>query len=727
MRKLWVRFFSLVGILFALPAVAYSAAPPLQIRVLSTRPDMVTGGQALVRIDVPATVALNSVRATLNGSDVTGELHAEEAAHRLTGLITGLVDGRNAFTAGGGPGENSTLTLINHPITGPVFAGPKEEPFVCETGGFNLRSGGTLGPPIDESCSVQTRVDYYYRSTTGGSLKSLPDPQARPADLAHTTISSGATVPFIVRIETGTIDRGVYQTAMLHDPAHEPAPDFTTRPAGWNGRLIYMFGGGCVNGWYRQGSVTGGVENDFLLGQGYALASSSLNVFGNNCDDLLSSETMMMVKEHFIDAHGPPLFTMGLGCSGGAEQMYPIAQNYPGLLDGFIAGCSFPDIVSGIPPAFSDARLLNHYFKTDANGYKDQQRLAISGLVSLASMIQVDEISSGRINATEFCPNMLNPALRYNAQTNPKGARCDIYDHAANSYGRDPATGFAFRPLDNVGVQYGLKALNDGVISKEEFFDLNQKIGGFDQDGNLSPQRSVAAVQGLRAAYKTGRVLNGAGGLATTPVIDYRVYEDDVPGGNPHLRYYSFAIRARMQKANGYHDNQIMLTEDRSGGRELFSTGSPVLRSAIASMDLWLSHLSTDMSGDAQIVKLRRAKPVDLVDACWSHDEPAPKIVEEQVYGSGECEQLYPSASFPRGIAGSPIAGDTLKCRLKPIDPADYEPRFTPAESERLKRIFPDGVCDWSKPGIEQQRFAEVWQTFVPALAFPHTDSAPHP
>lgn len=43
-----------------------------------------------------------------------------------------------------------------------------------------------------------------------------------------------------------------------------------------------------------------------MLRQGYAIASSPLNVYGNNCDDVLSAETVMMVKEHFIEAYGVP-------------------------------------------------------------------------------------------------------------------------------------------------------------------------------------------------------------------------------------------------------------------------------------------------------------------------------------------------------------------------------------------------------------------------------------
>jgi hypothetical protein len=82
------------------------------------------------------------------------------------------------------------------------------------------------------------------------------------------------------------------------------------------------------------------------------------------------------------------------------------------------------------------------------------------------------------------------------------------------------------------------------------------------------------------------------------------------------------------------------------------------------------------------------------------------------VYGSGRCEQLYPSASFPRGVAGSPIAGDAIKCQLKPIDPEDYKVKFTENEISRLKEIFSGGVCDWSKPGVEEQGLAGTWITY---------------
>jgi hypothetical protein len=317
----------------------------------------------------------------------------------------------------------------------------------------------------------------------------------------------------------------------------------------------------------------------------------------------------------------------------------------------------------------------------------------------------MDKAHAGRITVGEFCP--LPSELRYHATTNPKGARCNLYDHVVNVYGRDPQTGFARRPLDNIGIQYGLDALNEGVISKEQFLDLNEKIGGYDRDGHTAARRTVADLAAVRAAYRTGRLLNGGGGLATTPIIDYRAYQDDVPTGNPHLRYQSFATRARLQKANGYVDNQIMLTEDlRAGG---YSTRSTVLREALAQMDRWLTRLTDDTSSDPKIVKLRRAKPADLVDACWSRDAIAKKIVEKQEYRAGRCNDLYPSSSFPRGVAGAAVTTDIIKCQLKPIDPSDYRVAFTAEETLRLRKILPDGVCDWSRPGVAQEGLAGTW------------------
>ncbi len=251
------------GTIFAMPRTCYigvsllvltfgvrvwSAEPePLRITVLSSRAELVSGGDALVRVE---TAAREDVQVRLNDLDVTSSFQLSKDGPGLVGLVTGLRNGENELVANVGSARGS-LKLTNYPITGPILSGPHEQPFICETERFKLQSGEMLGPALDSTCMVKTRVDYYYRATGVDKLVPLIDPQAPPAETAQITTWNGETVPYVVRIETGTINRAVYQIAMLEK--------------GWNEKLIYTFGGGCPGGWFRQGATTGGVDNDAML------------------------------------------------------------------------------------------------------------------------------------------------------------------------------------------------------------------------------------------------------------------------------------------------------------------------------------------------------------------------------------------------------------------------------------------------------------------------------
>ncbi len=63
-------------------------------------------------------------------------------------------------------------------------------------------------------------------------------------------------------------------------------------------------------------------------------------------------------------------------------------------------------------------------------------------------------------------------------------------------------------------------------------------------------------------------------------------------------------------------------------------------------------------------------------------------------------------------VSPFPASSDIVKCQLKPLTPSDYSVAFTPAQWEWLQAIFPSGVCDWSKPGIEQQDLLGTWVFF---------------
>lgn len=719
-------------------------AADLRISTLSNKPHLISGGNALVRIEVPKPVALSKVAVTLDGTNVTSMFRPEAGSHALIGVVTGLNTGNNKLVATtDGPGRSrhsAELNITNYPITGPIVSGPHQTPFICQTQSFRLPDGSFLGSALDVDCAAPTRVNYVYRSTAGGGLMPLPSTTTLPADVATTTTLDGVTVPFVVRVETGTMNRGIYQNTILHDPTKEPAPSPFAPPKGWNKRLIAMHGGGCPGGWHIQGAAMGANILDVTrLGEGYALFINTLNHPSNSCNPFLAGETTMMGKEHFIETFGRPAFTVSTGCSGGAYTSLQIADAFPGLFDGVHISCTYPDALS-IALSGLDSRLLSRYYLTDnASGFTESQIVAVSGHKNARAWYDL-ALQSGR---TDPVPGRSDPipvgllgpytsavwspvvpaAARYHPTSNPAGARPTIFDATRNIYGVDAATGFALRPFDNVGVQYGVAQLNAGTISKAQFLHLNERIGGYDQDANYAANRTVGSVEAIRRAHQSGVTLGGSGGLASIPVFDTSViYDDDQVY---HYQWFHFAARARMLDQNGHTKNHVMWRGGAPITDLLGGTPSPIgsaVNALVASESWrlftnWVAAYKADGSSAPVLDKVLRHKPAAAVDGCFTKSTTPQFIAEPQTLSSApdtQCNALWPSWSFPRLQAGGPLHANTLKCRLRPLDPADYAVSFSAEEWARLAAIFPQGVCDWSRPGDGQTPIVP-WASFGPS------------
>jgi hypothetical protein len=82
-------------------SVAAAAKSPddLDIITVSTRPDTVSGGDVLVRINVRPGVAVNDLLILLNGQAVTSAFRPEAGGHSLLGLVEGLNIGDNNLVA----------------------------------------------------------------------------------------------------------------------------------------------------------------------------------------------------------------------------------------------------------------------------------------------------------------------------------------------------------------------------------------------------------------------------------------------------------------------------------------------------------------------------------------------------------------------------------------------------------------------------------------------------
>jgi hypothetical protein len=245
-----------------------------------------------------------------------------------------------------------------------------------------------------------------------------------------------------------------------------------------------------------------------------------------------------------------------------------------------------------------------------------------------------------------------------------------------------------------VGVQYGLAALNAGVITATQFLNLNEKIGGYDRDENYIAQRTVGDIGAIKRAYEAGLTLSGGGGMSSIPVFDFTgIYSEDTT--NYHMQWEHFAARERMREANGNSDNHVMW-------RAIPATIALDAPARIV-FDQWMEAYTADTSNLPQRQKVISHKPAGAVDGCFT--SATTFVAEPQTFSSQPnttCNTLLPSYAFPRYIAGGPLAANKHKCQLKPIDSADYKVTLTGAEMVRLQAIFPNGVCDWSKPGVNQ-------------------------
>ncbi len=691
--------------------------PPaaLTVSVLSSRPDTVTGGSALVDVALPAGVAASGVKLSANGTDVTSVLATSADGMHLRGLVTGLAVGDTTLVADfTGGTRRAELKVTNHPLTGPVFSGPHLTPFECRT----TQSG--LGAPIDTDCSVTTRYDWFYFTAAGARLP-LADPLApRPADLTTVTTIDGRTVPFIVRVESGTINRSIYRIAVLDDPVAAGVLNAT----GWNGRIVFRFGESTA-AQYNQGSnsvtdavKTNDVQNFEALKRGFAYVVSTLNINKVNVNDVLAAETAMMIREHIAKDYGLPRWMVGMGGSGGAIQQMLIAQNYPGVLDGIMPDAAFPDVFS-TALAVSDCRLLNRYFI--ANPTSDAVRKGFEGHLK-GTCANWDAGNGDAVLATNGSINpacgLLDQSKVYDPVTNATGARCTVYDINVNTLGRDPLTGAARRPLDNVGVQYGLAALKAGTITTTQFMDVNAGVGGFDVDGNIVARRTSADPLALKLSYDKGRLGSGSGGLATVPILHLRAYAE--PAGDIHTIYNDIKIREQLLKANGRADNQVIWVLPNPGLAPLLGLGAAqqaVL--TVLANDTFLARLTLMTTGldaigsdpaPSTADKVARLKPAEAVDSCWGVADAVQYKETATLSGPGVCNTLYPKTIPPRMVAGEPITDDVVKCQLKAVEESDYLPAvFTATEKVRLANVFAGGVCDYAKPGVAQSKVEGTW------------------
>ena len=747
-----------------------NTTPRAAVSTLSNRADLVSGGSVLVEVKLPPGTPAAKLRVDVDGVDVSPAF-ATRADGRTVGLVTGLKNGANTVTARSSDNSfaGSQLVVTNHPIGGPVLLASQIMPFVCATPTPTPEVGTTPGTnasglktnAIDAQCNIATEYKLFYRTKTpvsvtagdGGCRFVLPDPSPtltnptpstpadscfQPYDPATTAASlvagttpttaggaAGTAIPYIVRVERGTVNRGIYDVAVLFDPG-KPWTAAAPQPQ-WNGKVVYTFGASTGQPRRQYRSEQSWVD-DAALSRGFMVVDNSMNDSLYNSNRVLNAETVIMMKELVTKSYGEILFTMGNGCSGGSIGQNTAASIYPGLLDGIQVACDYPDSITTGIEVTDCVLLVNLYVNPQwqalmvglTQAQINAKKAAISGHLDQLGCQSWNNFFGFNNKPGNYVPTLvvdqttgaiapvgaprnncqLPAAMVYDAVSNPSGPRCGDADAAVAVFGKVPGTQRAAETTDNVGVQYGFKALLAGAITPEEFVTLNERIGGVDADSNATAARAQADASALEIAYRAGIVSSGRQ-LGKLPIIDQRGYDEQ----GIHYIWRSFSERDRLDADAGSHANQVMW---RYGTGLIAPPASGLTLMSFLTMDTWLSNLAktapksfmNDERTQAQVVA---AKPASAFDFCYLGSDPAyaNKVTDFTVCDSDP--RLVAHAS-PHQVAGGPRTENILKCQLKPLNLADYTGvTFNAAQQARLTATFVGGVCDWSKPGVGQQ------------------------
>ncbi|MCW2773317.1 MAG: hypothetical protein JWN91_1643 [Nocardioides sp.] len=713
-RLVLVLLAVLAPLLAVLPSSGSSAAPQgrLTIEVLSNRSDLISGGDALVAVRVPKGVRPGQVRVRLGDRDVTQRFSTRGG--RLLGLVTGLDVGRNVLRATAPGARPARAVVVDHPNGGPLFSGPHSTHYVCQESA------------TDAQCNEPATYDYLYKSTNPATPDLQPyDPANPPTDVATTTTDQGVEVPFVVRREQGYQDRDRYTILALFRPGR--AWSAVAPQKQWNHKLLVTHGGGCGASYTPGGpplaDYSGTLEGVpavtpsyvTALGLGFAVVSTALDNTGHNCSVAMNAESVLMAKERLVERYGLLRYTIGTGCSGGSIAQHTVANAYPGIYQGLITSCSYPDTFTA-GAQFADYHLLRLYFEDPSRWgtgvvWSPTQMAQVEGHASHLNAVVADEgLFKAALNPENACPGTTDPVAgdpktRYDSETNPTGVRCSVLDLLVNQLGRRPESvwtpqekaaghGFGGIPFANKGILYGLSALKAGTITPAQFVDLNAKVGGLDVDSELIADRTAGDPATIARAYRTG-LIDEANHLDEVAMINHGGPDP----GIAHDYAHAFWTQERLQADQGNTDNRVMwfgptpLIGDVNWANE-----------ALTKMDEWLSAVEKDTGSRPLARKVATDRPDDVTDRCVVGEAADACDVEE-------LQVLQTRLSTPRQEAGGPVANDKVACRLEPLDPSVFDfmlVPFTDDEWATLEATFPDGVCDWSQPGRGQGP-AQTW------------------
>ena len=378
------------------------------------------------------------------------------------------------------------------------------------------------------------------------------------------------------------------------------------------------------------------LDNSYVeaLRRGFAVMSTALANTGHNCNVAHNAESLMMAKERLVERYGTIRYTIGTGCSGGSVAQHTVANAYPGIYQGLVTTCSYPDVMSP-GSQFADYHLMRAYFENPATWgpgvvWSPTQMADVEGHLTPVNAVTADEgLFKSAINPEHACAGVPEPvagdtSTRFDSDTNPGGVRCDILTLMRNQLGPRPESVWS---AQEKAVGHGLlRAARSATRACSTASRRSRADGSRPSSSSTSTRRSAASTStptrspcarratpaSIANAYRTG-LLNEFSNTSEIAMINHG-------GPDPGIAHdYAHAVwsHLRLQRSQGHTDNRV----------EWFGP-TPLLgdvrwpTEAFIAMDGWLARVEKDGRSVPLAEKIVEDKPASLTDRCLADGVP---------------------------------------------------------------------------------------------------------
>ena len=214
--------------------------------------------------------------------------------------------------------------------------------------------------------------------------------------------------------------------------------------------------------------------------------STAMDNAGHDCSVLTEAESLIMAKGRLIDEYGTLRYTIGTGCSGGSLAQQQVANAYPGVYQGILPAVLVPGLLVDRAAA---RRLPAHpqLLRGPGRGARgsldagaDRRRPGSSKLRQLRGAEHAVLADAG--GPGYACAGVPRAALEPDQPDRHPVRPRGLHDQPVRALqGRQPLR------LRRHSARQRRRAvrpdpLEQGIITPEQFVDLNQKIGGYDHN-----------------------------------------------------------------------------------------------------------------------------------------------------------------------------------------------------------------------------------------------------